>query len=188
MAMVKHPLIKDAEARMKKALETLHREFATVRTGRPSPALLEHIKVDYYGVPTPITHLATVNVPEPNLMIIQPFDKSIIKEIEKAIQSSDLGINPSNDGNVIRLPFPPLTEERRQELVKVARHMAEEARIAVRNIRREINEEFKKLKNNSEISEDEYHYYLEEVQKLTDRFIEEIDKDLKIKESEIMTV
>jgi ribosome recycling factor len=186
--MLKHPLLKDAEDRMKKALESLHREFATVRTGRPSPALLEHIKVDYYGVPTPIPHLATISVPEPNLMVIQPYDKNVIKDIEKAILASDLGLTPSNDGNLIRLTFPPLTEERRQELVKVVRQMAEEARIAVRNIRRETNDEFKKMKNNSEISEDEYHLYLEEVQKLTDKYIEEIDKDLKVKEEEIMTV
>lgn len=185
---MKHPLLKDAEERMKKALSVMHGEFATVRTGRPSPALLEHIKVDYYGALTPITHLATITVPEPHLMVIQPYDKSIIGQIEKAIQTSDLGITPSNDGNVIRLPFPPLTEERRKELVKVVRHMAEETRIAIRNVRREINEEFKKLKNNSEISEDDYHYYIDEVQKLTDRYIEEIDKDLKIKEEEIMTV
>jgi ribosome recycling factor len=186
--MLKHPLLKDAEDRMKKALESLHREFATVRTGRPSPALLEHIKVDYYGVPTPIPHLATISVPETNLMVIQPYDKNVIKDIEKAILASDLGLTPSNDGNLIRLTFPPLTEERRQELVKVVRHMAEEARIAIRNIRRETNDEFKKMKNNSEISEDEYHLYLEEVQKLTDKYIEEIDKDLKVKEEEIMTV
>lgn len=186
--MMKHPLLKDAEERMKKALSVMHSEFATVRTGRPSPALLEHIKVDYYGSPTPIPYLATITVPEPHLMVIQPFDKSIINQIEKAIQSSDLGITPSNDGNVIRLPFPPLTEERRLELVKVVKHMAEEAKIAVRNIRREVNEEFKKMKNNGEISEDEYHYYLDEVQKLTDRYIEEIEKDLKIKEDEIMKV
>lgn len=186
--MVRHPLLNEAEERMKKSLEVMHKEFATVRTGRPSPALLEHIKVDYYGAPTPIPHLATITVPEPHLMVIQPYDKSVINKIEKAIQASDLGITPSNDGNVIRLPFPPLTEERRHELVKVVRHMAEEAKIAVRNIRREINEEFKKLKNESKISEDEYHFYLDEVQKLTDKYIDEIDKDLKIKEEEIMTV
>lgn len=186
--MVKHPLLKEAEEHMKKSLQIMHQEFATVRTGRPSPALLEHIKVDYYGVPTPIPHLATITVPEPHLMVIQPYDKSIIGQIEKAIQASDLGINPSNDGSVIRLPFPPLTEERRRELVKIVRQMAEEAKIAIRNIRREINEEFKKLKNEGSISEDEYHHYLDEVQKLTDRFIEEIDKDLKVKEEEIMTV
>ncbi len=186
--MNKHPLIKDAEAKMRKTIEIMHKEFATVRTGRPSPALLEHIHVDYYGVPTPIPHLATITIPEPHLMVIQPFDRSMIGAIEKAIQASDLGITPSNDGNVIRLPFPPLTEERRKELVKVVRHMAEEARISIRNIRREINEEFKALKNNSEISEDEYHRYLEETQKLTDEFIKEIDNDLKVKEQEIMTV
>lgn len=186
--MVRHPLLKEAEERMKKTLEVMHREFAAVRTGKPSPALLEHIKVDYYGALTPIPYLATITVPEPHLMIIQPFDKSIINKIEKAIQTSDLGITPSNDGNVIRLPFPPLTEERRKELIKIVRHMAEEAKIAIRNIRREINEEFKKMKNNSEISEDDYHYFLDEVQKLTDRFVEEVEKDLKIKEEEIMTV
>lgn len=186
--MQKHPLLQQATERMKKSIEVMHREFSTVRTGRPSPALLEHIKVNYYGIPTPIPHLANITVPEPHLMIIQPFDKSIISQIEKAIQASDLGITPSSDGNVIRLPFPPLTEERRRELVKIVRQMAEEARVAIRNIRREINEEFKKMKNESLISEDELHYYLDEVQKLTDKFIEEIDKDLKIKEEEIMKV
>lgn len=186
--MIKHEFIKDAENRMKKAIDVLAHQFQTVRAGKPTPALLEHITVDYYGTKTPILHLATVSVPEPNLMIIQPWDKSIIYAIEKAIFTSELGVTPSNDGNVIRLPFPPLTEERREELVKVARKMAEEARIAIRNIRRETNEEFKKLKDNHQISEDEFHHYLDEVQKLTDNFIKEVDKMLSIKEKQIREV
>ncbi len=186
--MIKHEFIKDAENRMKKAVDVLAHEFQTVRAGRPTPALLEHITVDYYGTKTPILHLSTVTVPEPNLMVIQPWDKSMIGTIEKAILISELGVTPANDGNVIRLPFPPLTEERREELVKVARRMAEEARVAIRNIRREINEEFKKLKENHEISEDDFHHYLDEVQKLTDSFIKEVDKMLSVKEQQIREV
>lgn len=186
--MTKHPIIKDADQRMKKAIDVLHAEFQTVRTGRPSPALLEHIKVDYYGTPTPIPHLATIQIPEPQLMVVQPWDKSVMNLIEKAILASDLGITPANDGNVIRLNFPPLTEERRRELVKLVGKMAEEARVAVRNIRREANEEFKKLKNNHEISEDDYYAYLDEVQELTDEYIQKIDEMLKAKENEIMTI
>jgi ribosome recycling factor len=185
---MKHPVLKDAEERMKKAISVLLHEFQTIRTGRPSPALLETIFVDYYGARTPVAHLATVSVPEPHLMVVQPWDRSMIGAIEKAILASDLGITPSNDGTVIRLPFPPLTEERREELVKVARKMAEEARVAVRNIRRETNDEFKKLKDGHEISEDDYHRYLEEVQKLTDAHIAEIDEALKNKEAQIREV
>lgn len=186
--MIKHEFIKDAKNRMKKAVDVLAHEFQTVRAGRPNPALLEHIAVDYYGTKTPILHLATITVPEPNLMIIQPWDKSVIRTIEKAIFSSELGVTPANDGNVIRLPFPPLTEERREELVRVARKMAEEARVAIRNIRREINEEFKKLRENHKISEDDFHHHLDEVQKLTDSFIKEIDKMLSMKEQQIREV
>lgn len=185
---MKHPVLKDAEDRMKRAIEVLLHEFQGIRTGRPSPALLETIFVDYYGARTPIPHLSTISVPEPHLMVVQPWDRSLIGTIEKAILASDLGITPSNDGTVIRLPFPPLTEERREELVKVARKMAEEARVAVRNVRREANEEFKKLKDAHEISEDEYHRHLDEVQELTDRFIAEIDSALKNKEAQIREV
>lgn len=181
-------IIKDMENRMKKAIQTVAHEFLTVRTGRVSPTLLENIKVDYYGTPTPLTHLATVSAPEPLLLIVQPWDRNIIKDIEKALLQSDLGVNPSNDGQIIRVPFPPLTEERRKEFVKLVSKMAEEGRVAIRNLRREANEKLRKLKDDHKISEDEWHRRTEEVQKVTDRHIEEINQMLKKKESEIMGV
>ncbi len=181
-------ILKDSENRMRKTIQTLAHEFLSVRTGRVSPALLENIKIDYYGTLTPLTHLATVTAPEPLLLVVQPWDRNIIKEIEKAILQSNLGVTPSNDGQVVRLPFPPLTEERRKEFVKMVSKMAEEARVAVRNIRREANEDLKSLKDEHKISEDEWHRRVEEVQKLTDKFIEEINTMLKKKESEILEV
>lgn len=181
-------IIKSMEERMKKAVHTVAHEFRTVRTGRVSPALLENIKVDYYGTPTPLTHLATVSAPEPLLLIIQPWDRNIIKEIERAILQSDLGVTPTDDGQIIRVPFPPLTEERRKEFVKLISKMAEEGRVAVRNLRREANEELKELKEGHRISEDEWHRQVEEVQKITDKYIEEINLMLKKKELEIMEV
>lgn len=185
---MKHEIIKDAEQNMRKAINVLMQEFQTVRTGRPSPGLLEHIMVDYYGTKTPVTHLSTVSVPEPHLLLIQPWDKNVIGSIEKAILSSDLGITPSNDGSVIRLPFPPLTQERREELVRLARKMAENARVAIRNIRRDANDGFKALEEEHKISEDDYHYLLKEVQRLTDSFIKEIDSMLTQKEQQIREI
>lgn len=185
--MVKE-IFKDAEDRMKKAVTVVAHEFATVRAGRVSPALLEHVYVDYYGTKTPLNHLASISAPEPLLIVIQPWDKNAVSEIEKAILQSDLGVNPATDGNIIRLAFPPLTEERRKEYVKMVHKMAEEGRVAIRNIRREVNETLKGLKEDGEISEDEYHRHLEEVQKMTDKYIEEINKMLEKKESEIMEV
>ncbi len=181
-------ILTDGESRMKKAIAVLGREFATVRTGRASPALLEHVMVDYYGTKTPLPHLATISVPEPQLLLIQPWDKTIINQIEKAIFQSDLGLTPSSDGNVIRLPFPPLTEERRRELVKVIKKMSEEGKVAIRNIRREIKEKLEKLEEASEISEDELRRSEEELQKLTDEYINEINQMVERKEREIMEI
>jgi ribosome recycling factor len=187
MKMVKE-ILKDAESRMKKAVTVVAHEFATIRAGRVSPALLEHVYVDYYGTKTPLNHLASISAPEPLLLIVQPWDKNALPEVEKAILQSDLGVNPSTDGNIIRLAFPPLTEERRKEYVKMVHRMAEDGRVAIRNIRREANESLKELKDEGEISEDEYHRYLHKVQELTDKYVEEINKMLEKKEKDIMEV
>ncbi|MDI6630930.1 MAG: ribosome recycling factor [Bacillota bacterium] len=173
---------------MKKAVEHLKRELITIRTGRATPALLDKVMVNYYGNPTPVNQLATINVPEPRLLVIQPWDKSVLSEIERAIMKSDLGINPVNDGAVIRLVLPQLTQERRQELVKLVRKKAEEERVAVRNIRRDTNDELKKLQKEGGFSEDELKRLQGEVQKLTDKYIKEIDNVLAAKEKEIMEV
>jgi len=177
---------KDAEQRMKKSVQAMHDEFNTLRTGRASSALFEKLKVDYYGNPTPLSHMATISVPEARLVVIQPWDKSTINEIEKAIQKSELSVNPSNDGKVIRINIPPLTEERRKEYVKVAKNMAEQARVAIRNIRRDANEELKKGKKDGDLSEDEEKRLEDEVQKLTDRFVKEVDDALAEKEKDIL--
>src|SRR5438034_7237480 len=161
-------LIQDAVRRMDKSVETTHHEFNSIRTGRASAALLDHVQVDYYGTATPLNQLATINVPEPRLLTIQPFDPSSLKSIEKAIMESDLGLTPSNDGKLIRLPIPQLTEERRKELVKVVRHVAEEGRVAVRNVRRDAIHHLKELVDKSEVGKDEEHRAEERVQKLTD--------------------
>ncbi|MEW6770676.1 MAG: ribosome recycling factor [Bacillota bacterium] len=181
-------LVADAEESMKKAVEHLKRELTTIRTGRATPALLDKIMVNYYGSPTPVNQLATINVPEPRLLVIQPWDKNVLSEIERAIMKSDLGINPVNDGAVIRLVLPQLTQERRQELVKLVRKKAEEERVAVRNIRRDTNDELKKLQKEGGFSEDELKRFQGEVQKLTDKYIKEIDNVLAAKEKEIMEV
>lgn len=181
-------VIKDAADHMDKSVTALNHEFSTVRTGRASGSLLEKIQVEYYGVPTPLLQIASVGVPEPQLLVITPYDRSAMGAIEKAIQASDLGLNPSNDGQVIRLPFPPLTEERRKDLVKLCKHYAEEARTAVRNIRRNANDTLKKLEKDSEISQDDLHRAETEIQKITDSHIAMIDEALKRKEEEIMEV
>ena len=180
--------ISDATGRMDKSVEATHEHFNSVRTGRASAALLDRIQVDYYGTPTPLKNIATINVPEPRMLTIQPFDPSSMKQIEKAIQESDLGLTPSNDGKVIRLPIPQLTEERRKELVKVVRHLAEEGRIAVRNVRRDVLHHMKELVNKGEVGADEEHRGEERVQKLTDEHIKTIDDSLKHKEAEILEV
>jgi len=181
-------VLTDAKARMHKAIEATRREFATLRTGRASPGLLEQIRVDYYQTPTPINQLATISVPEPRLLVIQPWDKSVAREIERAILKSDLGLVPSSDGVVIRLPIPSLTEERRKDLVKIARKHAEEGRVAIRNLRREAKEMFEQFEKDGDISEDESRRGLERLQHLTDDMIAQLDRLLHAKEQEILEV
>jgi ribosome recycling factor len=181
-------LVQDAARRMDSAIEHTRGEFNTVRTGRASAALLDRITVDYYGTATPLKQLATINVPEPRMLTVQPFDPQSIKTIEKAIQESDLGLTPSNDGKLIRLPIPQLTEERRKELAKVVRHMAEEHKVAVREIRRDAMRHLKDLVDNGDVGADEEHRGEERVQKLTDEHTKQIDELLKHKEAEVMEV
>jgi ribosome recycling factor len=180
--------VKDAAERMDKALVALSHEFGSVRTGRASGAILDKVSVEYYGTPTALKQIASVSAPEPQLLIVSPYDKSSLNAIEKAIRSADLGFNPSNDGIVIRVPFPPLTEERRKELVKLCKHYAEESRVAIRNIRRDVNDHFKRQEKDHDISEDELRRLETEVQKTTDAHITEIDEMFKRKEAEIMEV
>jgi ribosome recycling factor len=177
---------KDAEARMQGAIDTLGREFAGVRTGRASAALIESIRVDYYDTPTPIPQVASVSVPDPRTLLIQPWDASMLSKIEKAIQKSDLGLTPSNDGKLVRLTMPPLNEERRKQLAKAVGKLAEEGRVAVRNIRREAKDKLRALAKDKKISEDDEKRGESDLQKLTDRFIQRIDELLKKKEQEIL--
>lgn len=181
-------LLTSGEDRMKKAVQNLTKELSTLRAGRANPSLLEKIQIDYYGAPTPLNQLASISVPEARLLVVQPYDKSVIDEIEKAILKSDLGLTPSNDGDVIRIAIPPLTEERRAELVKLVKKYAEENKVAVRNIRRDVNDDLKKSEKNGEITEDELRRLTDEVQKLTDKYIAQIDKIVDEKEKEIMEV
>lgn len=181
-------LLKDAALRMEKAIEVVSREFAGLRAGRASPALLERIRVDYYGVPTPINQLATVLVPEARLMVIQPWDKTTTGAVEKAILKSDLGITPNSDGQVIRLVVPRLTAERRAELTKVVRKLSEEGRVSVRNIRREVIDDLRSLEKDGEITEDDFHRAQDRIQKSTDETITTIDKLLSEKEKELTEV
>ena len=181
-------LIADATRRMDKSIEATHEHFNTLRTGRASAALLDRITVDYYGTATPLKQLASINVPEPRSLTVQPFDPSSIKAIEKAIMESDLGLTPSNDGKLIRLPVPQLTEERRKDLVRVARQMAEEGRVAVRNVRRDLMHHLKELVVNGDVGDDEERRAEEKAQKLTDEHVHRIDEMLKRKEAEIMEV
>lgn len=175
------------EEKMKKTMANLDSELATIRAGRANPNVLNKIMVDYYGSPTPIQQVANVSVPEPRLIQIQPWEKSMVKVIEMAIQTSDLGINPANDGSSIRLVFPELTEERRKELVKDVKKKGEAAKVAIRNIRRDGNDAFKKLKG-SDISEDEIKDMEDDLQKMTDKFVKEVDKAVDVKSKEVMTV
>ena len=181
-------LLEDAKKRMGKSVSAFQNEIAKVRTGRASVALVDSIKVDYYGTTMPLNQMATITVADARLIVIQPWDPSAISAIEKAIQRSDLGLSPTNDGKVIRLAVPPLTEERRKELVKLVRKMAEEARVAIRNIRRDVLDDFKELKKEGEISEDDFYRAQDQLQKITDEHIEKIDKILEAKEKDIMTV
>jgi len=179
---------KDATHKMEQAVAHLKDDLAGIRTGRAAPAVINRVTVEYYGTPVPLNQLAGVSVPEPRLLLIQPFDKSAISSIERAIMQSDLGITPSNDGNVIRLAFPPLTEERRKELVKQVHHRAEESRVAVRNVRRHAKEEMEKLERDASISQDDLIRGEKELQKLTDRFVTEVDEIQGHKEQELMEV
>ena len=181
-------ILRDAEHKMKRAIEHTKEEFATVRTGRASPAILKHVTVDYYGTQTPLDQLASFSVPEPRLLVIQPFDKSAMPAMEKSIMQSDLGLTPSNDGNVIRLSFPQLTEERRKELIKLVKKHAEEGRVAIRNVRRHSKEELERLEREHVISEDELTRSEKELQKLTDRFVGEVDEVSSHKEQELLEV
>ncbi|MGI6343710.1 MAG: ribosome recycling factor [Bacillota bacterium] len=185
--MIKEMMM-DAESRMEKSIAALKRDLAGLRAGRATPALLDKIQVEYYGVPTAISQMASISVPEPRLLTIQPWDKGTIKNIEKAILTSDLGITPISDGTVIRLAIPPMTEERRLDLVKTVRRRGEETKVAIRNIRREANDLLKEMQKSGEISEDEQKRAQDEVQKLTDRQIKQVDEVLANKEAEIMEV
>lgn len=180
--------IKESKRRIEKVGEDLRAELATLRTGRASVALLDHVKVDYYGTATPINQLATLSVPDPTTIVVQSWDPTVLPQIEKAIRSADLGLNPANDGKIVRVPIPPLTEERRKDLVKHLHKVLEAHRTAVRNIRRDANEAFKKLLKDKKISEDEERRALEEVQKITDHGITQVDEIGKNKEKEILSI
>ncbi len=175
-----------AEAHMKKSIEIVEEELAGVRTGKASANLLDSIKVDYYGTPVPLKQIATIGVPDARLITVKPWEKPMVAEVVKAIQQSNLGLNPQSDGNLIRIPLPPLTEERRHELVKSVRGMVEEAKVAIRNIRRDANDHLKKLEKEHVISEDDFHRYQKEIQDLTDKSIEELDRVTEAKQKEIL--
>jgi len=185
---MKDVIFEELKESMDKAINALEKSFSKVRTGRASLSLLDGIRVEYYGTPTPLNQLASLSIPESRLIVISPWDNSVLGAIEKAIQKSDLGLMPNNDGKLIRLAIPPLTEERRRELVKVVRKMAEECRVKQRNTRRDANEQLKELKKGNEISEDELYGFQEEVQKMTDRYIEKTDAVLAAKEKEVMEI
>ncbi len=181
-------LFEDAERRMQKAVEALKQDITSIRTGRASSALIERITVDYYGTPTPINQVASISIPEARLLVIQPWDRKMLIDIEKAIQKSDLGINPNNDGQVIRLAIPPLNEERRRDLVKTLHKKLDEHKVAVRNVRRDAQDKLRDREKKKEVSEDELKRSTERLQKLTDRYIDEMDKVGKTKELEILEV
>jgi ribosome recycling factor len=185
--MVKE-IFEDLNERMGKSIESLKREYSRLRTGRASISLLDGIRVSYYDTPTPLNQMASLAVPEPRLIVIQPWDKTAIGDIEKAILKSELGLTPMNDGKVIRIAIPPLTEERRKELVKVARKMAEDNKVAIRNIRRDANDMLKDLKTEKEITEDDLYRSQDEVQKITDDFISQVDELCTVKEEEILEI
>jgi ribosome recycling factor len=182
------PTVEDAKRHMEAALDAIRREFATVRTGKATPALLDTVRVDAYGTKMPINQVATVNAPEPALLVVQPFDKSIIADIERAIMTSDLGLNPANDGNVIRVPIPALNEERRKEYVKVLHKMAEEGRVSIRHARRTVRDELHAKVKEHEIGEDEGRRREDALEKLTQEYVEKIDELLKHKEDEVMAL
>ena len=182
-------LFRDAEERMAKAVESVKREFAKIRTGKATVSLLDGVRVEYYGNAVPLRQIANISVPEARLLVVQPWDKKVIGDIEKAILAADLGLNPSSDGHLIRVPIPPLTEERRKEMVRYVHKLAEEGRVAVRNIRRDVNETLKKRQKDGEISEDEFHRAHDKtVQDMTDVRVREVDQILAVKEEEVMEV
>lgn len=181
-------ILKDMEAKADKTLHALREELKTVRAGRANPSILDNIMVDYYGTSTPLKQVATISAPEARLLTIQPWDKSIMKEIEKQIQASNLGITPSNDGSIIRLPFPQLTEDRRKELTKVVKEYGEKSKVTIRSIRRDFVDDAKKMEKNAEISEDELHALLDGIQTLTDKLTKEIDNIVTDKETELMEI
>jgi len=178
----------DAKRRMDKSIEATHHEFNSIRTGRASPALLDRIAIDYYGTPTPLKSLASIAAPEARLLTVQPFDPGSMRSIERAIQESDLGLTPSNDGKIIRLPIPTLTEERRKELVKVVRRVAEDGKVAIRNVRRDVMQHLRELVTNGDVGDDEERRAEQQVQKITDEHTKSIEDLLKVKEAEIMEV
>ncbi|MGR3206529.1 ribosome recycling factor [Bacillus glycinifermentans] len=178
----------ETKERMEKAVTAYQRELATVRAGRANPSLLDKVTVEYYGAQTPLNQLSSITVPEARMLIITPYDKTALGDIEKAIQKADLGVTPTNDGSIIRITIPPLTEERRKELVKLVKKYSEDAKVAVRNIRRDANDDLKKLEKNGEMTEDELRSSTEDVQKLTDEYVSKIDEITKDKEKEIMEV
>lgn len=182
------PSLQKARQRMEAALEAVRREFASVRTGKASPALLDMVRVEAYGSQMPLNQVGTVSAPEPRMLTVQPYDKNLLKDIERAIRESDLGLNPSNDGNIIRIPIPALTEERRKEYVRLLHRLAEEGRVAVRQARKDANDDIKQRQKEGELSEDEAHREQEQVQKLTDDYVHRVDETLKKKEAEVMEV
>ena len=186
--MMIQEILASHEDSMKKTMESLRREFASLRAGRATPSLLDKVTVDYYGTPTPVSQVAKISVPEPRMILIQPWEKSLLHELEKAIMKSDLGLNPNSDGTAIRLSIPQLTQERRTELVKSVNKKAEEAKVALRNVRRDANEKFKKMEKAKEITEDEVKKAQDDVQKLIDKYVKSVDTAKESKEKEIMEV
>ena len=182
------PTVEDANTQMEAALEALRREFATVRTGKATPALLDTVRVEAYGSQMPLNQLATISTPESNLLVVQPFDKTLLPDIERAIMTADLGLNPANDGNIIRIPIPPLNEERRQEYVKLLHRMTEEGRISIRHARRTVRDELHQLVRDHELSEDESRRREDQLEKLTKDYVEKVDELLKSKEAEVMAI
>ena len=182
------PTVEDAKTQMEAALEALRREFATVRTGKATPALLDTVRVEAYGSQMPLNQLATISTPESSLLVVQPFDKTLLPDIERAIMTADLGLNPANDGNIIRIPIPPLNEERRQEYVKLLHRMTEEGRISIRHARRTVRDELHQLVRDHELSEDESRRREDQLEKLTKDYVEKVDEILKSKEEEVMAI
>ncbi|MEE9441382.1 MAG: ribosome recycling factor [candidate division Zixibacteria bacterium] len=178
----------DAESRMKKTIEAVKGDLSGIRSGKATPALLDSVKVEAYGQMTPLNQLGSISVPDPKSLLVQPWDKSIIKDVVKAIQTAELGLNPQAESNLIRIPIPPLSEERRGELVKLCKKMAEDGRVAIRNIRRDANDKLKKAEKNKKVSEDQMHDGIDNIQKATDKFIKEIDELVEAKEKDIMSV